>query len=157
MILLVKNVKIWNSFFVKACGEQLMLRDIYVWVQSFYAATISSKMNHYTWKMEMLLFLFSKIQKLSCNILFHSFSPLKRLWYYDSFHFLEYLWYFMHPKNFMKRVFYSKNIVFTTKTITNNSHIEIGWKRLLILFSSLLQAKDVNIWPVWVSCITHLM
>ena len=46
-------------------------------------------MNHYTWKMEMILF-FSKIQKLSCNILFHPFSPLKRLWNYDSFHFLEY-------------------------------------------------------------------
>ena len=38
----------------------------------------------------LLLFLFLKIQKLSFNIFFHPFPPLKRLLTYEFFHFLYY-------------------------------------------------------------------
>ena len=69
-------------------------------------------------------FLFSKIQKLSCNILFHSFSPLKRLWYYDSFHFLEYD-ILCIPKTLWKEFSIPKILFLLQKQYKQTSLIEI--------------------------------
>ena len=112
-------------------------------------------MNHYSLKCYLFFLFFLKIQKLSFNIFFHPFPPLKRLLTYEFFHFLYYnihliIFYAsqkLYGKSFLfqKYCFYYKNNNKQVSLRLDERILKFRNRYLLTFFSFLLQAKDVNI------------